>query len=205
MTVHTLKTWPEQFQAVCRGEKTFEWRKDDRGFEEGDTLVLAEWDPIEADYTGPTAVFTVGYVLRHPDFDTPDGWVILSLLPATPAPTEPWLDPATVGYDLDPSQLAAIAEVNALSLAARSWARWELARRSTRLPDDVRGDGPCADCGTPDNIGWFVDSSVWNAACPPDEGSPILCIPCFAVRAHKHGITGTWKLSTPRSETGGEQ
>jgi hypothetical protein len=42
---HDLKTWPEFFDAVDRGEKTFEVRRDDRGFQVGDTLVLERWQP----------------------------------------------------------------------------------------------------------------------------------------------------------------
>lgn len=42
---HELKTLPEYFQAVKRGEKTFELRRDDRPYAVGDTLLLREFDP----------------------------------------------------------------------------------------------------------------------------------------------------------------
>lgn len=41
MTVtHELKTLPAYFDAVERGEKTFEVRRDDRGFQKGDIVRL---------------------------------------------------------------------------------------------------------------------------------------------------------------------
>ncbi|KEO80852.1 DUF3850 domain-containing protein [Tumebacillus flagellatus] len=45
MTIHQLKLQQPHFDAVASGEKTFELRKDDRGFQVGDTLVLREIDP----------------------------------------------------------------------------------------------------------------------------------------------------------------
>lgn len=42
--VHELKTWPAYFQCVWDGEKTFEVRLDDRGYQRGDRVVLREWD-----------------------------------------------------------------------------------------------------------------------------------------------------------------
>ena len=38
--VHQLKTLPVYFDAVERGEKTFEVRRDDRGFQKGDVVRL---------------------------------------------------------------------------------------------------------------------------------------------------------------------
>lgn len=42
---HELKCWPVYFQRVWTGDKTFEVRLDDRGFQRGDRVVLREWDP----------------------------------------------------------------------------------------------------------------------------------------------------------------
>lgn len=44
MVHHVLKTWPAPFEAVWRGDKTFEVRLDDRCYQKGDTFTLREWD-----------------------------------------------------------------------------------------------------------------------------------------------------------------
>lgn len=47
MTEHTLKTDPPAFDAVERGDKTFEVRRDDRGFQKGDVLILEKFDRVK--------------------------------------------------------------------------------------------------------------------------------------------------------------
>lgn len=42
---HSLKIWPQYYDRLLTGEKTFEIRKNDRGFQAGDSITLAEWDP----------------------------------------------------------------------------------------------------------------------------------------------------------------
>jgi hypothetical protein len=65
MTTHELKTWPEFFQAIERGEKTFDVRFNDRAYESGDILELREWDPApDIQYTGRTLRRVVTYVLH---------------------------------------------------------------------------------------------------------------------------------------------
>lgn len=44
MTTHTLKTNQEYWDAVRNGDKTFEARRNDRGFQKGDRLVLLPED-----------------------------------------------------------------------------------------------------------------------------------------------------------------
>ena len=58
------KVWPEYFGEILKGNKTFELRLNDFVINEGDTLVLREWDPINRDYTGRKIEKTVGYVGR---------------------------------------------------------------------------------------------------------------------------------------------
>jgi hypothetical protein len=50
-TIHHLKCWPEFFDAVKRGSKTFEVRKNDRGYQRGDQLLLHKYSPT-ADQIG---------------------------------------------------------------------------------------------------------------------------------------------------------
>ncbi len=45
--LHHLKTLPEYFQAVIDGRKPFEIRKDDRGFNVGDKVVLEEFEAYQ--------------------------------------------------------------------------------------------------------------------------------------------------------------
>jgi hypothetical protein len=76
-TLHELKTWPEYFQAVWDCRKTFEVRKDDRGFRVGDRLLLREWSP-EGGYTGRQLTARVRYVLA--DFEgLAPGWVVMGI------------------------------------------------------------------------------------------------------------------------------
>lgn len=79
MSEHTLKTWPTHFHEVLAGRKTFELRKDDRGYQPGDTLVLAEWDPDTERYTGRRCTAAVSHLLRGGQFGLEDGYVCMSL------------------------------------------------------------------------------------------------------------------------------
>lgn len=84
--VHELKTWPVPFAAVLSGAKRAEMRRDDRGFEAGDLLVLREWDPQACDdgpsgYTGRKIEAIITHVLRDSQFGVVPGFVMLSILP----------------------------------------------------------------------------------------------------------------------------
>lgn len=74
--IHDLKILPVYFDDVAKGRKTFELRFDDRGYLEGDLLLLREWE--NGAYTGRRAVVKVTYILKGFD-GLKDGWVILSI------------------------------------------------------------------------------------------------------------------------------
>lgn len=80
MKVHALKCESRYFLAVQSGEKTFEIRKNDRGFEVGDHLVLTETIPSDIDpgwrYSGRSLMKTVLYIT---DFAQQDGYVVIAL------------------------------------------------------------------------------------------------------------------------------
>jgi hypothetical protein len=61
---HKLKIWPQYFQDVISGVKTFEIRRDDRDFQVGDNVVLREWDPEGRQYTGRAVTGVIIYILR---------------------------------------------------------------------------------------------------------------------------------------------
>ncbi len=68
------KTWPEYFEKVLSGDKTFEFRLADWECNEGDTLVLREWDPTTKEYTGREIEKTVSYVFKTKDVENSDMW-----------------------------------------------------------------------------------------------------------------------------------
>jgi hypothetical protein len=80
--IHKLKTWPQFFDAVACGVKGFELRKDDRGFEVGDVLLLQEFDPYkgEGSYSGREVSRLVLYKLGAASFSGIEkGYCILGL------------------------------------------------------------------------------------------------------------------------------
>lgn len=82
-TWHELKTWPEYFQAIMDGSKMFEIRNNDRGFKQGDYLILKEWDPIKTMYTGAIISKKIGFILEGKmaeNFGLKPGYCIMSLL-----------------------------------------------------------------------------------------------------------------------------
>lgn len=92
MSIHDLKCQPEPFRAMQEGLKTFEFRKDDRGYVVGDELFLREWAPSYplsqatnttafGVYTGQALSRRVTYILRGPAFGVPEGYVIMSVVP----------------------------------------------------------------------------------------------------------------------------
>ncbi|TDX72632.1 uncharacterized protein DUF3850 [Neorhizobium sp. R1-B] len=80
MKVHTLKVWPKQFEELSIGDKTFEYRLNDRDFRVGDTLHLQEYQPDKDIYTGRVMNRLVKHMLTE-GFGLPDGYVVMSLGP----------------------------------------------------------------------------------------------------------------------------
>lgn len=78
---HALKCWPDYFEAVKEGNKSFELRKDDRPFEIGDKVILQEYVPNDDSYSGQELTFEISYILRDaPKFGLKPGFCILGLV-----------------------------------------------------------------------------------------------------------------------------
>lgn len=79
---HELKTWLGPFDAVIKGLKGYEIRKEtDRTFRVDDQLYLREWDEHAKEYTGRAVETSITYLTRGPEWDIPEGMVVLSLGP----------------------------------------------------------------------------------------------------------------------------
>jgi hypothetical protein len=80
---HEVKCWPPYFEAVTSGSKPFEVRKNDRGFQKGDALILKEWNPTynygSGTYTGRVHRCIITYVLPGGAFGIEPGYVVLGL------------------------------------------------------------------------------------------------------------------------------
>jgi hypothetical protein len=63
------KVWPEYFQKIVEGVKTYELRLADFECKSGDTLILKEWDPKTKDYTGRKIEKTITYILKTKDLN----------------------------------------------------------------------------------------------------------------------------------------
>jgi ASC-1-like (ASCH) protein len=74
---HRLKIWPEYFEAVLSGKKTFEIRKNDRGFQVNNLLLLQEYNPEAEEYTGRELLVEVTYIT---DFGQPNNQVVMSIV-----------------------------------------------------------------------------------------------------------------------------
>jgi hypothetical protein len=78
--IHQLKVWPTYFDAVADGSKTFELRRDDRGFRAGDVLELREFHPNTETYTGRRLSCIVEYLLAGtPELGLLRGFVIMAI------------------------------------------------------------------------------------------------------------------------------
>ena len=88
VVVHELKCWPEHFQAIKRGDKTLEIRRNDRDFKVDHVLHLHEWDPVIEGYTGDELYRVVTHVLPGGQFGLAEGFAALSIAAMT-LPDEP--------------------------------------------------------------------------------------------------------------------
>lgn len=75
---HDLKVWPEFFDPLESGIKTFELRRDDRGFRVGDVLLLREWSR-SAGYSGRQLRRRVSYLICGPGFGLAPDFVCMGL------------------------------------------------------------------------------------------------------------------------------
>lgn len=78
--VHELKTVQPYFYEVYMGRKTFEVRKNDRGFKVGDSLVLKEFK--EGRFTGQEIYKRIIYMLEGEEaykYGLADGYCVLGI------------------------------------------------------------------------------------------------------------------------------
>lgn len=79
---HELKIVPAYFGPIASGEKTFEVRRDDRGFQRGDILRLREYDPEKgrlSAYTGDELFARIKWILTGGQFGIEPGYVVMAI------------------------------------------------------------------------------------------------------------------------------
>ncbi|MFA5020578.1 MAG: DUF3850 domain-containing protein [Patescibacteria group bacterium] len=63
------KIWPEYFDKVLSGEKTYELRLADFDCQPGDILILKEWEPQTKAYSGRELRKEVTYTIKTKDIN----------------------------------------------------------------------------------------------------------------------------------------
>jgi len=96
--IHELKTFPDFFNAVISGKKTFEVRKADRDFRVGDMLALNEYDPEAKVYTRNSCLVYIDYILSNEEY-TKSGYVVMSIKPCMVAKYDAPYDSLKMGRD----------------------------------------------------------------------------------------------------------
>ena len=76
--MHSLKTEHSCWQAVRDGRKTFEYRRNDRNYKIGDTLLLMDYCP-ETESTGGEIHAEVMYILYGGQFGIPKDYCIMQI------------------------------------------------------------------------------------------------------------------------------
>jgi len=87
MTVHTVKCWPVYFDAIKSGDRPFDIRRDDRGYQKGDTLVLqrtreTSLHNVDYDYHGKVVHELrkeISWIMTGGQFGIEPGYVVLAL------------------------------------------------------------------------------------------------------------------------------
>ncbi len=77
--IHQLKCWDEFMMDVATGKKSFEVRKNDRGFNVGDTLILKGWNNYFAEYTEQFIEAEVTYILNGGAWGIEEGNVVMGI------------------------------------------------------------------------------------------------------------------------------
>lgn len=92
MRTHTLKTIDYCWDAVAAGEKTFEIRRNDRGYQRGDIVRLRKIDgsgyypadPNKGRFSCQEIDRKIGFMLTGGQFGIEPGYVLFSLEPVEP-------------------------------------------------------------------------------------------------------------------------
>ncbi|MCA0229867.1 MAG: DUF3850 domain-containing protein [Bacteroidetes bacterium] len=84
MKTHELKVHKSYVKLLLSGRKTFEVRKNDRDFQEGDVLILRPWDEKKEEYIGGNTEFyyNVTYVLHGGKFGIEEGYCVMGIVPS---------------------------------------------------------------------------------------------------------------------------
>lgn len=77
--IHELKTYPKYFSRIVSGEKTFEVRKKDRDFENGDILKLMEYNPDTNEFTGQVVDVKVTYLISGGQFGIEPDYCVMAI------------------------------------------------------------------------------------------------------------------------------
>ncbi|MEK7094835.1 MAG: DUF3850 domain-containing protein [Patescibacteria group bacterium] len=67
MTTIHKKVWSEYFEMIISGKKKFELRLADFDVNEGDILILEEWDKDKQEYTGRKVEVIATYIIKTKD------------------------------------------------------------------------------------------------------------------------------------------
>lgn len=84
-TIHKLKCWEPYYDAIVAGDKQFDVRRDDRGFQKGDLVLLEKYDGKKHRYVCPAGKMArpyaiekkIKYILTGGQFGIEPGYVVL--------------------------------------------------------------------------------------------------------------------------------